>query len=141
MIITKLMIDSLKETIKNDNTICSVIRHMLHFIAKEAKKYKRVSVRKVTDLLAIQNVFITAYDEDLTSENLSNEAIKERIEVLKLLREMTNSLFDDAFIALDKRLEEFKDECQDKRKEELSGLTKDELIDLIKQLEEKAKEE
>lgn len=141
MIIQKIMIDSVKETIKDNNTICDVTKHILASIAKEAKEEKRVSVRKVKDLLTIQNVFITAHDEHLASKNLSKEQIKERIEVLELLKEMTKSLFDDAVNALDKRLSEFKNESQDKRKDELSELTKDELIDLVTILEKEKEQE
>lgn len=135
MIITKIMIDAVKETIKDDNTICCVSKHILKSMGEEAQKDKRVSVRKIQDLLAIQNVFITAHDEHLASKNLSKEQIKERIKVLELLKEMTKSLFDDATNALNKRLSEFKNESQDKLKDELSELTKDELIDLVKTLE------
>ena len=48
---------------------------------------------------------------------------------------MTKSLFADALNALNKRLSEFKDESQDKRKNELNELTKNELIDLVTILE------
>lgn len=135
MIITKIMIDSVKETIKKNNTICDVIKHILASIVKEAKENKRVSVRKMKDLLTIQTEFITAFDEHIASDKLSKEQIEERAEVLKILQEMTKSLFDDAFIALDKRLSEFKNESQDKRKDELNELTKSELIDLVTILE------
>lgn len=141
MIITKMMIDSVKETIKDDNTICDVCKHILKYIVKEAKEKKQVGVRKVQDLLAIQNVFITAYEEHLANKNLSKEQIEERIEVLKILQEMTKALFDDAFIALNKRLDELNNERKDEYKDDLDGLTKDELIDLIKHLEEKTKEQ
>ena len=135
MIITKLMIDSIKETIKDDNTICSLCKHILASIAKEAKEDKRVSVSKVKDLLFVQTELITAFDEDIASNKLSKEQIEERIKILDMLREMNNSLFDDALNALNKRLDEFKNESQDKRKDELNELTRDELIDLITILE------
>lgn len=135
MIITKIMIDAVKETIKDDNTICNVCKHILKYIVKEAKEKKQVGVRKVQDLLAIQNVFITAHDEHLASKKLSKEQIEERIKILDVLQEMTKSLFDDASNALNKRLSEFKNESQDNRKDELSELTKDELIDLVTILE------
>lgn len=131
MIIKQMMIDSVKETIKTDNTICCVSKYILKSITEEAEKDKRVSVDKIQDLLAIQNVFITAYDGDLASKKLSKEQIEERIAILELLQEMTKTLFDDARNALNKRLNEFKDG----RKDELNELTKDELIDLVKTLE------
>lgn len=140
IIITQLMIDTIKKSIKTDNTICDMSKHILKSIAKEAKEDKRVSIYKVRDLLAIQNVFITAHDEELTSKNISKEQIKERIEILNVLQEMTKSLFDDASNALNKRLNEFKNECQDEYEDDLNKLTKDELIDLVKHLEEKTKE-
>lgn len=140
MIITKIMIDTLKETIKDDNTICCVSKRILKSIHEEATKDKCVSVRKIQDLLAIQNVFITTHDEHLANKNLSKEQIEERIKILDVLQEMTKSLFNDAFDALNKRLDELKNERQveykDKRKDELDGLTRDELIDLIKKLEQ-----
>ena len=49
---------------------------------------------------------------------------------------MTNSLFVDALNALTKRLNKLK-ECYE---DVLSELTKEELIDLVKHLEEKTKE-
>lgn len=135
MIITRLMIDSAKETIKDDNTMFELAGFILGSIAKEAKTDKKVTIRKVKDLLSVQTELITAFDEDIASNKLSKEQIEERIKILNVLQEMTKSLFDDAFNALNKRLSEFKDECQDKRKDELSELTKDELIDLVKTLE------
>lgn len=140
MIITKVMIDSIKETIKDDNTMFELAGFILGSIAKEAKADKKVTVRKIQDLLAIQNVFITTYDEHLANKNLSKEQIEERIKILDVLQEMTKSLFNDAFDALNKRLDELKNERQveykDKLKDELDGLTRDELIDLIKKLEQ-----
>lgn len=141
MIITKIMIDAVKETIKYDNTICCVSKHILKSVAKEAKEDKRISVRKIQDLLAIQNVFITTHEEHLASKKLSKEQIKERIDILDVLKEMTKSLFDDAFNVLNKRLDELNNERKDEYKDDLDGLTKDELIDLIKHLEEKTKEQ
>lgn len=135
LIIKHLMIDSIKETIEKDNTICNMCKHILRSIAKEAKEEKRVSVCKVKDLLTIQTELITALDEDIASNKLSKEQIKERIDVLEILQEMTKSLSDDAVNALNKRLSEFKNETKDNRKDELSELTKDELIDLVKTLE------
>lgn len=137
MIITKVMIDSVKETIKDDNTVCSVCKHILASIVKEAKNNNCVSVRKVKDLLSIQTELLTAFDEDIASEKLSKEQIEERIKILDVLQEMTKSLFTDALNALNKRLGELKDD----REDDLSGLTKDELIDLIKDLTEEIKEE
>ena len=49
---------------------------------------------------------------------------------------MTNSLFVDALNALTKRLNKLKESYED----DLSELTKEELIDLVKHLEEKTKE-
>ena len=134
-IIRQMMIGSVKETIKENNIICDVTKHILASIVKEAKENKRVSVRKMKDLLTIQTEFITAFDEHIASDKLSKEQIEERAEVLKILQEMTKSLFDDAFIALDKRLSKFKNETKDNRKDELNELTKDELIDLVTILE------
>lgn len=133
MFITKLMIDSVKETIEKDNTICSVCKHILASIAKEAKEDKRVSVNKVKDLLFVQIEFLTAFDEDIASNKLSKEQIEERIAVLDVLREMTKSLFDDAVNALNKRLNELKD----KSINNYEDLSKEELIELLKQKEQK----
>ena len=138
-IIRQMIMDSveetIKDTIKKDNTICCVSKHILKSITEEAQKDKRVSIDKIKDLLTIQTVFITTNDKDLASKNLSKEQIEERISVLDVLQEMTNSLFADASNACNKRLDEFKDESQNKRKDELNELTKDELIDLITILE------
>ena len=133
MIITKIMIDSVKETIKDNNTICDVTKHILASIAKEAKEEKRVSVRKVKDLLTIQTEFLTAFDEDIASDKLSKEQIAERIDILDVLKEMTKSLFDDAFNALNKRI----DELNDKSINNYKDLSKEELIELLKQKEQK----
>lgn len=141
MIITKIMIDSIKETIKDDNTMFELAGFILGSIAKEVKTDKKVTVRKVKDLLSVQTELITAYDEDIASDKLSKEQIEERIKILNVLQEMTKLLFDDASNALNKRLSEFKDEYQDKRKDELSELTKDELIDLVKTLEKEKEQE
>ena len=141
MIITQLMIDSAKETIKENNVMFDMARFILVSIAKEAKEDKKVSVCKIKDLLAIQTEFLTTYDEDLANKNLSKEQIAERIAILDVLQEMTKSLFDDAFNALNKRLDEFKNKRQNEYKDDLDELTKDELIDLIKHLEEKTKEQ
>lgn len=135
MIITKVMIDSIKETIKDDNTMFELAGFILGSIAKEAKVDKKVTVRKVKDLLSVQTELITAFDEDIASNKLSKEQIEERIKILNVLQEMTKSLFDDASNALNKRLSEFKNETKDNRKDELNELTKDELIDLVKTLE------
>ena len=132
MVITKVMINAAKESIKENNLMFDIAKFILSNIAKEAKENKRVSVRKVQDLLSVQTELITSFDEHIASDKLSEEQIKERGEILKILQEMTKSLFDDAFIALDKRLSEFKDG----RKDELNELTKDELIDLVKKLNE-----
>ena len=139
-IITRLMITSIEETIKENNTICDMVRFIFASIAKEAKEEKRVSVRKVKDLLTIQTEFLTAFDEHIASDKLSKEQIKERIDVLEILQEMTKSLFDDASNALNKRLSELKCNHNDEFKDDLNELTKDELIDLVKHLEEKTKE-
>lgn len=134
-IIRQMMIDSVKETIKTDNIICAVCKRIFKSVHEEATKDKKVSLNKIQDLLAIQNIFLTAHEKELTSENFSKEQIAERIAILDILREMTKSLFDDAFNNLNKRLNELKDESQNKRKDELNELTKDELIDLVKTLE------
>ena len=130
-IITQVMIDSLKETIKENNAMFEMAGFILGSIVKEAKADKKVTVRKVKDLLSIQTELITALDEDIASDKLFKEQIEERIKIFNVLQEMTKSLFDDAFNALNKRLSEFKDS----RKDELNELTKDELIDLVKTLE------
>lgn len=131
-IITQLIVDSVKETIKVDNTICEVSRCILKSIIEDHKENKGISVDKVRDVLAVQNLFITTNDEDLASKNLSKEQILERIDILNALQAMTKSLFDDAFNALNKRLNQLKTNYDD----DLSGLTKDELIDLVKKLNE-----
>lgn len=131
LFIKKLMIDSVKETIEKNNNVCNICKHILASIAKEAKEDKRVSVNKVKDLLYVQIELLTAFDEDIASDKLSKEQIKERIDVLEILQEMTKSLFDDVFDVLNKRLNQLKTNYDD----DLSGLTKDELIDLIKTLE------
>lgn len=131
MIIKQLMIDSIKKTIEKDNTICDMCKHILKSIAKEAKEDRKVSIIKVKDLLTIQTEFLTAFDEHIANDKLSEEQIKERIEILEILQEMTKSLFDDARDVLNERLSGFKNN----RKDELNELTKDELIDLVKTLE------
>ena len=137
LIIKQLMIDSVKETIEKDNTICNMCKHILKSIVKEAKEDGRVSISKVKDLLTIQTEFLTAFDEHIANDKFSEEQIKERIEVLEILQEMTKSLFDDALDCLNKHL----GKKESNHKDDLSELTKDELIDLVKHLEEKTKEQ
>lgn len=132
-IIKQMMIDSVKETIKTDNTICCVSKRILKSIHEEATKDKSISVNKIQDLLAIQNVFITAHNEELSSKSLSKEQIEERIAILDVLKEMTKSLFEDAINALNKRL----NELNDKSINNYEDLSKEELIELLKQKEQK----
>lgn len=133
MIITKYFIDSAKETIKENNVMFDMARFILVSIAKEAKEDKKVSVRKIKDILSIQTELITAFDEHIASNKLSKEQIEERIKILDVLQEMTKSLFDDVNNALNKRL----NELNDKSINNYEDLSKDELIELLKQKENK----
>ena len=133
MIITRITIESLKEMIKENNAIFEMAEFILGSIVKEAKVDKKVTVRKVKDLLSIQTELITAFDEDIASNKLSKEQIEERIKIFNVLQEMTKSLFNDAVNVLNKRLNELKD----KSINNYEDLSKEELIELLKQKEQK----
>ena len=131
MIITKVMINEARKTIKHNNIMIDLAKFILTSITKEVKEKEQIDVHNIRHLLDIQTELITTFDDSIASKRLSKEQIEERINVLEILQKMTKSLFDDAFDNLNKRLNEFKSNYD----EDLSRLTKEELIDLVKTLE------